>query len=74
MTVEELFERFSDYFYKIIYYDETNDIEDCIELNDCNKKVKVDEYINFKNQYDSFNVVNWFFDNYYNTIIIGIKK
>lgn len=74
MTVAELFERFSAYFNKIIFFDETNNIQDSIELSDCNKDVKVYEYVNFIYKYGLFKVDAWRFDNYNNNIVIDIKK
>lgn len=72
MTVLELFERFWTYFNKITYFDETNNIEDCIEVRDCNNDVKTEEYDKFIDQYGSFEVIEWSFDNFNNIIYIYI--
>ena len=74
MTVLELFERFSAYFNKIVYFDETNNIQDSIELKDCNDNIKTEEYYKFIDQYGSFKVLDWRFDNYNNNISIDIKR
>ena len=74
MTVLELFERFSAYFNKIVYFDETNNIEDCIEVMDCNNDVKTEEYDEFIDQYGSFEVLDWRFDNYNNNITVDIRR
>lgn len=76
MTVAELFERFSAYFDKIVYFDETNNIEDSIEVRDCKEDVKTEEYIKFIFKYGLFKVLDWRFDNYnnHNNITIDIKR
>lgn len=74
MTVLELFERFSAYFNKIVYFDETNNIEDCIVLKDVKTEGYIKFiYIEFIFKYGSFKVLDWRFDNYNNNISIDIK-
>lgn len=70
MTVDELFAHFSIYFNKIIYSDETNKIKGYIE----SKGVKTEKYDNFKNRHGSSQVIEWFFDNYNNKIVIYIQN
>ena len=74
MTVGELFDCFLEHFNKIIYLDITNNIQDSIELRDCNNDVKTEEYDKFIDQYGSSKVDGWRFDNYNNDIVIDIKK
>lgn len=76
MTVAELFEHFSAYFDKVVYFDETNNIEDIIELRDCKDDFKTEEYIKFIFKYGLFKVLDWRFDNYnhHNNITIDIRR
>ncbi len=73
MTVDELFDKFTVYFDKIVYFDEANNIEDTIDLKNGDDFL-IMKYDDFLEEYGDCEITDWNFDNSNNTIEISFKR
>lgn len=81
MNVQELFDHFRCLFDKIVYFDKTNNIEDSVYIEstalidgEMTRAYSQEKQEEFLGEYGDFDVVEWEYSSYDNTINITVEE